>query len=29
MGQLKEGTDIQEGIGIEVYSNGHTLKLNH
>ena len=22
LGQLKEGTDIQEGIGIQVYSNG-------
>ena len=29
MGQVKEGTHIQEGIGIAVYSNGDTLKLNH
>ena len=29
IGQLKEGTSIKEGIGIAVYSNGHTLKLNN
>ena len=29
IGQLKEGTRISEGIGIAVYSNGHTLRLNH
>ena len=28
-GQLKEGTEIKEGIGIRVVSNGDTLKLNH
>ena len=26
-GQLKEGTEIKEGIGIVVISNGGTLKL--
>ena len=29
LGQLKEGTDIKEGIGIVVYSSGCTLKLNN
>ena len=29
MGQLREGTDIKEGIGIRIASNGDTLKLNH
>ena len=28
IGQLKEGTDIKEGIGIRVGSAGDTLKLN-
>ena len=27
LGQLKEGTKIQEGIGIVVSSNGDTLRL--
>ena len=29
LGQLKEGTNIKEGIGIRVASSGHTLKLNN
>ena len=29
LGQLKEGTDIKEGIGIAVIYSGDTLKLNH
>ena len=29
LGQLKEGTNIKEGIGIAVFNNGDTLELNH
>ena len=29
LGQLKEGTNIRDGIGIAVYRDGDTLKLNN